>query len=240
MKICGITELSLLDYPNELSCILFAHGCQFRCEYCHNGHSLVLDDAPLCISENDIRSFLERSKKNLTSVVLTGGEFLNQSDAVDYIKYIKSLGYKVKIDTNGCNYDKLKYLIDNKLVDYVAMDIKSRLSKYKNVIGRELTESEEQSICNCVKLLLEDRVDYEFRTTVAFPVTDVVDFIDISDWVSGAKRYVIQDYVLTANVINKNLLNVPKFELYYYKKILEMSVKEVTIRAPFNIISKAS
>jgi pyruvate formate lyase activating enzyme len=191
---------------------------------------LVLDDKPLCISEDDIKSFLERSKKNLTSVVLTGGEFLNQSDAIDYIKYIKSLGYKVKIDTNGCNYDKLKYLIDNKLVDYVAMDIKSRLSKYKNVIGRELTKVEEKSICDCVELLLEDKVDYEFRTTVAFPTTNIVDFIDISKWVSGAKKYVIQEYTLCDGVINRDLLNVPRFELHDYKKILEMSVKEVIIK----------
>lgn len=231
MKITGLVELTLQDYPKELACMLFAAGCNFRCKYCHNGKTLVLNSNPTCIDEDYIKQFLIKRKGKLTAVILSGGEFLNQPDAIDFIKWIKELGYKIKVDTNGCHFDSLKYLIDNKLIDYVAMDIKSSIDNYKEVIGRELLITERTSILSCINLLLTDVVDYEFRTTVPHSVVTPADVKSIGEMTKGAKRYYIQNYVYNMNVIDDNLKSCTKSELDCLKSIMKNYINNIQIRS---------
>ena len=164
IKFHGLNKLSLVDYPEHMSAILFTGYCNFRCPFCHNS-SLVLDPESQGVLDNDeILSFLRKRKNMLDGVVITGGEPTVHEDLLDFIKQVKELGYLVKLDTNGALPSRLASLIDSGCIDYIAMDIKNSLDAYPVTIG--VSGFDTGVIETSVRMIKESGIDYEFRTTV--------------------------------------------------------------------------
>ena len=200
MYISGLQKLTLLDFPGRLAATVFLGGCNFRCPFCHNA-TLVLSPAK-CenISEERFFEFLRSRQGKLGGVCVTGGEPTLYPDLKDFIKKIKDMGFAVKLDTNGTNPTLLASLIDEGLVDYVAMDIKNSPEKYPVTVG---VNADMEKIGRSVSLLLEGKVDYEFRTTVVRELHTEDDFLAISEWIKGAKRYFLQTFEDSGDLIGQ-------------------------------------
>ncbi|MBR6563243.1 MAG: anaerobic ribonucleoside-triphosphate reductase activating protein [Clostridia bacterium] len=202
MIIEGLQKTTLLDYPGCVACTLFSHGCNLRCPFCHNA-GLVIRKPENVIDIEEISAFLQKRKGILDGVCLTGGEPLLQKDALEFIRFLKSFGYKIKLDTNGFYPDKLKSAIDEGLLDYIAMDIKSSKEGYGRTVGIpdiDISPAEES-----VKLIMSSGVDYEFRTTAVKGLHLVSDFEKIGEWIAGAKRYFIQQFIDSGDIISEGL-----------------------------------
>lgn len=220
MIISGFQKLTLLDYPNHVACTVFTGGCNLRCPFCHNASLVVGDYGQGEISQEEIFSTLDKRKGVLDGVAITGGEPLLNNDLKDFIIKIKEKGFLVKLDTNGTFPDKLKELIDLKLIDYLAMDIKNSKEKYTLTVGK--SEFDLSSVEESVEILLHSDIDYEFRTTVVKEFHDLEDIEKISKWIKGAKKYFLQNFVDSGNLIGQNFSSVGKPTL---EKMLEISKK---------------
>ncbi|MBE6762733.1 MAG: anaerobic ribonucleoside-triphosphate reductase activating protein [Ruminococcaceae bacterium] len=203
MEFNGFLKLTLLDYPTKTACTLFTKGCNFRCPFCHNA-SLVLPCEPHeRYSEEEVLRFLEKRQGILDGVCVTGGEPLLHSSLDRFLEQVKALGYAVKLDTNGSNPDRLKNLIERGLVDHVAMDIKNTPEKYGMTVGLE--EFDVSPILESIALLSENRVSYEFRTTVVAEYHTVQDIGEIARMLQGAPAYYLQNFVDSGDLIGQNL-----------------------------------
>lgn len=223
MKIGGFVKNSFVDYPNLISSVIFTIGCNLKCWYCHNSH--LLDGKHKLIKEEEIFEFLISHKGFIDGVVISGGEPTLQEDLVEFIKRIKSLGYKIKLDTNGTNFEVLKDLIKWELIDYVAMDIKAPIEDYAKIV---CVDCKMDDVNKSIELLLNGQVDYEFRTTFS-PDLTLSDIEKICKTISGAKTYSIQKY----NFVEYNKKNMPqrlKTDFEDAKKIAEKYVKNVLIK----------
>lgn len=200
MKINGFQKLTLLDFPGKMACIVFTPGCNFRCPFCHNA-SLVTHINEVSVSEEEIFTYLARRKGLLDGVVVTGGEPLLQSGLEDFLTKVKSLGYAVKLDTNGSFPSKLKALVNKGLVDYVAMDVKNSREKYARTIGVNNPPLDE--IDESIKFLISGEVDYEFRTTVTAGLHTSTDIEKIAEWIKGAKKYFLQNFVDSGDLVSE-------------------------------------
>ncbi|MCB5265869.1 MAG: anaerobic ribonucleoside-triphosphate reductase activating protein [Candidatus Cloacimonetes bacterium] len=189
MKIGGFQKFSLLDYPGELSAIVFTQGCNFRCPYCHNPE-LVLPElySPLLNTEKVLR-FLYRRRKKLSALVVTGGEPTLQEDLVPFLKLLKAMRYKVKLDTNGAHPDVLAQVIYAGAADYIAMDIKAPLPLYQKLTRSRVKQ---EDIIRSMELIRLSGLDYEFRTTVAPEILFGDDLFDIHQLLNQGDRYYIQ------------------------------------------------
>ncbi len=201
MKIGGFQKMTVLDYPGKVACTVFTHGCNLRCPFCHNARLVVRDED--LIDENEILSYLNKRRGILDGVCISGGEPTLQSDLFDFMKKVKDLGMLIKLDTNGTCPDKLQYAIDNGLVDYVAMDIKNCREEYAKTCG--LSEMDISKIEKSVEILMQGGVDYEFRTTVTKELHTPDGFTKIGQWIKGAKRYYIQSFVDSGDIILEGL-----------------------------------
>lgn len=192
IEIKGFMKTSMLDYPEKLAACIFLAKCNFHCPYCHNTE-LVMDDPRLVPFEKEkIFEYLKSRKNWIDGVVISGGEPTLHKDLPKLCREIKEMGLFVKIDTNGTNPGMLKRLIDDKLVDYVAMDIKSSKEKYEKTASVKVDiESVEKSI----KILLESQIECEFRTTVLPGIVEEEDIEKIGQWIKGAKKYYLQQFV---------------------------------------------
>ena len=226
MEFSAINKLSLLDYPNKVSCILYTNTCNFRCPYCHNGLTL-LEDSPDPIPFEEILSFLKKRIGILDGVVISGGEPTLMPDLEEKIRAIKDLGFDVKLDTNGTNPGVLKHLIDQGLIDYVAMDIKSSLSKYPDIANIGVNTD---NILRSIEILKSDVVDYEFRTTLIDEYHNELDIIAISRLLNGAKRLYLQKFQVSEGVKNKNLHHIDEDKALKYRDILKQYIGEVELR----------
>ena len=224
----GIQKLSLLDYPTKMATTLFTGGCNFKCPFCHNRDLVFLDENENEIPLDDIFSFLNERKNILDGVCISGGEPLLQKGLKDFIIQVKKLGLSIKVDTNGSQYEKLKELIDEGLIDYVAMDIKNSKDKYAMTIdvnGFDLSAVEKS-----VELLKESKVDYEFRTTIVKEFHTLDDMQKIGEWLKGAERYFLQSYVDSENVIKKGLHAHDKATLEQFRELLTNYIEHVDLR----------
>ena len=198
MKITGLQKMTLLDFPGRIACTVFLQGCNFRCPFCHNS-DLLGPRGDVEIPQEELLAFLKKRKGMLDGVCITGGEPTVQRDLPELLRSIKLLGYPVKLDTNGSNPAMLKALVAEGLVDYVAMDIKSCREKYGQTTGVDGLAMDK--IEESMAFLLEDHVDYEFRTTVVRGLHEEEDFQKMADWIlslsSGnrAKRLFLQKFV---------------------------------------------
>lgn len=197
MIIGGFQKMTVLDFPGKVACTIFAHGCNFKCPFCHNAR-LVIEEADL-FDEEEILSYINKRKGILDGVVISGGEPMLQSDLFDFMKRVKDRGLLIKLDTNGYFPAKLKEAIDLGLVDYVAMDIKNCREKY--ALTANVKDLDVSKIDESIKLLMSSGVDYEFRTTVTRELHTPQDFERIGEWIKGAKRYYIQNFVDSGNII---------------------------------------
>ncbi|MFA7637099.1 MAG: anaerobic ribonucleoside-triphosphate reductase activating protein [Monoglobales bacterium] len=229
MNIHGIQKLTLLDYPGKVACTIFTGGCNLRCPFCHNS-PLVLPEkmieTPLNLKE--IFSFLEKRKGLLDGICLTGGEPLLQSDINDFLKKVKSLGYSVKLDTNGFFPDKLKGLAADGVIDYVAMDIKNSEEKYAKTCGVDYVDI--SSVKESIAFLVSGNIPYEFRTTVVRELHDEDSFHGIAKLISGAENYYLQSYVRSYNVISDVFSDYPPEILETFAQIVRPFVNNVSVR----------
>lgn len=228
MIIYGLQKLSLLDYPGKTACTVFTGGCNFRCPYCHNASLVVGLNEIEPVEYDDFFAFLTKRKNILDGVCITGGEPLLQPDIEEFIREIKKLGYSVKLDTNGSFPEKLIRLVDEKLIDYVAMDIKNSPEKYSLTAG--ISELDFSKINSSVEFLLADNVDYEFRTTVVKELHTKEDFVLIGDWIKGAKRYYIQSFIDSGDILGGMFSAYGKNELEKIKEYMQGFVNDTQIR----------
>ncbi len=192
MEIQGLQKLTLLDWPGRTACTVFLGGCDFRCPYCHNT-PLVEGPFPEHLDEEELFTFLDRRRGLLDGVCVTGGEPLLRPGLPRLLERIKDLGFAVKLDTNGNHPAALAALWERGLVDYIAMDVKNSPERYAGTAG--VPGLDLGPIRESVAWLLEDRVDYEFRTTVVKQLHDEDSFRAIGPWLRGAKRYFLQGFV---------------------------------------------
>lgn len=225
MNIAGVQNLSLLDYPGKVSCIIFTSGCNFSCCYCQNS-ILVGANEPL-IHEEDIFDFLKDRYGKLEGVVISGGEPTCQKDLVDFIKAVKELGYAVKLDTNGSNPQIVKRLMQNNLLDYLAVDIKSDEAGYPGITR---SNASFQNAKQCIELAEKYGVDYEARTTVIYQYHTPSTFYRIGKELRDCKKYYLQPFKDSKNVPCHELTAPPKEEMQLYQTILSKYVKMVEIR----------
>lgn len=226
-KFVGIEKLSLVDYEGKLACTLFTNGCNFKCPFCHNS-SLVIKDNYSYIEDEEIIAYLQKRTKQLDAVVITGGEPTLMPNLVDKIKEIKELGYLVKLDTNGSNPEIIKNLVEQKLIDYVAMDIKNSLSKYGITTGTENINI--NKIKESINYIMNCNIDYEFRTTLVNEFHNEEDIKEIATLIKGAKKYFLQCFVDRGECIKENLHKVEKEQAKQFKLILESTIDSVKLR----------
>ncbi len=200
MQIAAFQKLTLLDFPGTVACILFTNGCNFRCPFCHNKGLVLPGEETAQVDENEILDYLAKRKGILEGVNITGGEPMLHADLPELLQKIKALGYKIKVDTNGTRPDMLRQLVENGLVDYIAMDIKNAPEAYPETIG--LPKADLDAICASKTYLMEARIPYEFRTTVVKGLHDTEKLIQIAKWIAGAEAYFLQSYTDSGHVLS--------------------------------------
>ncbi len=189
----GLEKMTLIDYPGRVACMVYTIGCNFRCPYCHNPE-LVDETVETRITERDFFDFLDKRKKLLEGVVVTGGEPTMHADLPDFMKNVRARGVLVKLDTNGTNPAMLDRVIKEGLVNYVAMDIKSPLRSYSRTVARP---TDIEAIQKSIDILLSSSVEYEFRTTLIKALVSPADLEEIGEEIRGAKRYYLQKFIPT-------------------------------------------
>lgn len=211
MQIHGFQKMTLLDYPGKVAATVFTGGCNFRCPFCHNALLVTeLAQAPV-IPEEEVLAHLEKKRRLLDGVAVTGGEPLLQKDLPAFLEKLKQMGYPVKLDTNGSFPDRLKELVKAGLADYVAVDIKNCPEKYAETVG--VPDFDLTPVRETVDFLLSGAVDYEFRTTVVRAFHTAEDIEKAAAWIRGARRYFLQNFVDSGNLIRPGLTGVSPEEM---------------------------
>jgi len=215
----GLQKTTLVDYPGKVAATVFAVGCNFRCPYCHNPE-LVLPELikkQPKITEKEILDFLKKRQELLEGLCITGGEPTIQSDLIDFIKKVKDLGFLIKLDTNGSCPNILNNLIEEKLIDYVAMDIKSPKEKYK-IFSED--ENIIEKIDKSIEILKKDKIDYEFRTTLVSDILDEKDILAIVEWIKSAPNYYLQRFKKD-KVLDEKFKNAQPWTEHRTKQLLK-------------------
>lgn len=185
----GLQKTTLSDFPGHIAALVFTQGCTFRCPYCHNPELVKKGESSFTTEE--VLSFLQKRQGKLTGLVVSGGEPTLHCELPQFLRSVKELGYDIKLDTNGSRPGVIKELLADKLIDYVAMDVKAPLGKYEQLAGRQVDTS---SIAKTIALLVQSQVAHEFRTTVVSPFLTEDDLVEIGTLVQGANKYVLQPY----------------------------------------------
>ena len=229
MKIGGLQKVSLIDYPGLICATIFLQGCNFKCSYCHNPELVDTRLFQPCIKENEVLDFLNTRKGKLDAVTITGGEPTIHDDLAPFIKKIRKMKFAVKLDTNGSQPQIINNLLAEKLLDFIAMDIKAPLEKYKSVVKVPVNSD---SIKESIRLILKSKIPYEFRTTIVESQLEEKDIQQIAKLISGAKSYVLQKFV-PVKVLEKKFLKEKSYseeKLQKIKNHLEHQIPSVTIR----------
>ncbi len=208
MRIGGLQKFSLLDYPGELSSIIFTQGCNFKCPYCHNPELVVPEIFRQPLDTEKVLRFLYRRRRKITAVVVTGGEPTLQEDLIDFLRLIKAMRFKVKLDTNGSNPEMLSRALYYQAVDYIAMDLKA-----PNELYQKLTRSKVKidDIRRSMEIIRLSGLPYEFRTTVAEDILFGDDLFRIRDLLKEGDRYYLQpcNYSTTLDDLARHRLKSP-------------------------------
>lgn len=228
MNIQGFQKLTLLDYPGKMACTLFTAGCNMRCPFCHNSRLVINPSGETEFSEDEILAYLKKRQGILEGVAITGGEPLMQKDIDVFIQKIRDLGFAVKLDTNGTYPEKLKDLVGRGLVDYVAMDVKNSPELYSETVG--ISNYDISKIKESIDFLIENNVDYEFRTTVVRELHSVFSMEGIGKLIKGAKRHYIQAFIDSGELIGFDLTAVPKDEMQTMREVMLKYVEQCEIR----------
>jgi pyruvate formate lyase activating enzyme len=221
MEIGGLQKTTLIDYPGKIACTIFLIGCNFRCPFCYSAELVLpekIKNQPR-IDEKELFRFLKERRKYLEGVVICGGEPTIHSDLSDFLLQIKKMGYLIKLDTNGTQPDIIKKLIDKKLVDYIAMDIKAPLEEEKYAVASGVKVDLEK-IRQSIALIKNSGIDYEFRTTVVPTIHQLEDLLNIAQAIAPAKKFYLQNF-RPEKTLNENLLQVKPFSETDLEMILE-------------------
>lgn len=227
MRIDGLQTLTLLDYPGKVACTVFTSGCNMRCPFCHNV-SLVCGEVPPFMEKEEFFAFLKKRTGVLDGVCVTGGESLLQEGLIPFLLEVKEKGFTTKLDTNGLLHDRLRAVVEAGAVDYVAMDIKNCKARYAEtagVPGLDLAPIEKS-----VQFLMEGKVDYEFRTTVVKELHNKADFGEIGQWLKGAKRYFLQSFKDSGDILSPGLSPMEKADLLEIRDRLRADIPVVELR----------
>lgn len=203
MIIHGFQKVTLLDYPGKVACTIFTAGCDFRCPFCHNAGLVTRLNTAERIEEDEIFFYLNKRRGILDGVCVTGGEPTLQADLPAFLRHLRTLGYAIKLDTNGSRPDVLEALLREGLLDYVAMDIKNRPERYAETIG--MPGFDVTPIRKSIALLFDSSVDFEFRTTVTDEFHTPQDIEALTAWISGAPHYYLQPFVDSGNIVGTNI-----------------------------------
>ena len=235
MIIAGIKKLSLLDYPEKLAATIFTCGCNFRCPFCHNAQLVTGGSECEAISEDEVLRFLESRVGKLDGVCITGGEPLLQNGLSDFIRKIRSLGFFVKLDTNGFFPDKLSELLENSLLDYIAMDIKNSEEKYAKTVA--LRGFDIEPVKKSIQLILSSKIPFEFRTTLVRGLHTDRDMYGIGELIKGAPVHYLQNFENSGDLVgfdsSEKELEMSFFsraEIEQFQRILSEFVQKVEIR----------
>ncbi len=191
MRIAHLQKTSLIEYPGKISAVIFTQGCNLRCPYCHNPELVKPELFTTPVPENEILTFLNKRMGKLDGVVITGGEPAIQKGLTDFMRQVKDIGFLVKLDTNGTINGVLENIIEQKLADYIAMDIKGPAGKYSRIAGGSV---DMDAILKSIRLIMDSGIDYEFRTTWAMEQLTAEDIIGCAMLIKNAKRFVIQRF----------------------------------------------
>lgn len=202
MQIKGFQKTTFIDYPNKVAALVFTGGCNFRCPFCHNGGLVVNPNQYPTTLPETVFQHLQKRKGIIEGLVITGGEPTLMPGLKAFIKAVKDMGVAVKLDTNGTNPSVLNDLIEEGLLDYIAMDIKHVFSKYSSAIGPSRVDLSQ--VKESVNIIINSGLDHEFRTTVIKGMHTENDIALMADQVQGAKNYILQQYVKTEGEIMPN------------------------------------
>lgn len=227
MQIHGFNKTTLLDYPGLVAATIFTGACNFRCPYCHNAELVLNPSSQPIIPEEEILAHLKKRRGITQGVCITGGEPTLQKDLKDFIKKLKELELKVKLDSNGYKPEVLKDLVKEGLLDYVAMDVKAPLDEYDIIAGAKLDSSK---LKESIDFLIEGHVPYEFRTTVVKDFHTRESFEKMAELIKGADKYFLQGYVDSDKVIAPGLSAYTYEEMQEFLPIFEGKVRLVEIR----------
>ena len=228
MRIAGLQKLTLLDYPEHTACTVFTAGCNLRCPFCHNSELVLPERKPPLLAEEAFFSYLQKRQGILDGVCVTGGEPLLQPDIGDFLARIKALGFAVKLDTNGTRPQVLRQLVERGLVDYVAMDINNSPDSYAKTAG--IPDMDLTPIWESVDYLMSGAVDFEFRTTVADGLHTAQDMAAIGQWLQGAKRYYLQQFKDSGDILSPGLQPPSQERLEQYRQIVRQYIPSAKIR----------
>lgn len=228
MKLSGLQRLTLLDYPEKTACTVFTQGCNFRCPFCHNSGLIGAEDGAESVSEEELFAFLDKRRRLLDGVCISGGEPTLQPDLEEFCKRIKSMGFLVKLDTNGSDPDKIQGLTEQGLVDYIAMDVKNSLELYPKTCGLDLMNI--GNISKSIKYLMEGRIPYEFRTTLVREYHDMQSLESLAEEIAGAERYFLQSFVDSPRVRVGGLHSFSAEELNDIAEVIRRTVPSVRLR----------
>lgn len=223
MRIGGFNKLTTQDFPGNLACIIFTSGCNFNCDYCYN-RDLVESKAPE-IDQDEIFSYLEKRKNMIDGVVISGGEPTIWDDLIPFIEKIREYGFKVKLDTNGYRPEVLKEIINRKLVDYIAMDIKAIFNEYFKVIKKDIDTNK---ILESIELIKKSNIDHEFRTTIIKGIHTIEDLEKMINLVDGDPYY-LQNFRMEETVKAKKMEGYTEEELKDIKEYFK-GKSNVTVR----------
>ena len=227
MLIHGLQKMTLLDYPGYVACTVFLSGCDFKCPYCHN-FELVNGTADPIMDEDEFFKFLGKRKGLIDGVCISGGEPLLHKDIDAFIRKIREMGYKIKLDTNGYHPDMLKKLIDEGLLDYIAMDIKNSIAKYSLTVN--VPNIDTSIIKKSISIIMHSGVDYEFRTTVAGGLHEVDDFEQIGSLIQNAKAYYLQQFTMRDTVPCKELYSPSSEDMETFLQVVKKYVDSALLR----------
>lgn len=228
MIIDGFSKLTLLDYPENVACIIWTRGCNFRCPFCQNSELIRMTKDEGNIKEEDVLSYLEKRKGILDGIVISGGEPTMQKGLYEFIKKVKTIGLKVKLDTNGFNPKILKKLIDDNLLDYVAVDIKNDLDHYDKICG--LNKITLDNLLETIKILENSHILYEFRTTVMKNYHNEQRIENILSLIGKNANYYLQNFKDSEYVLDKTLESFSNDELMHIYNDLKLKYPNIGIR----------
>jgi len=234
IHIKGIVKSSLIDYPDKISTVVFFSKCNFRCGYCHNPELIFNEDEFPDITPEEFFTFIDEKKKWIDGVVLLGGEPLMHSGILDFMRELKKRKMLVKLDTNGTFPLIIQKAIDEKLVDYIAMDIKNSPARYEETTRMKANlDNIKKSVALIMDAENKGLIDYEFRTTVLPKLHSPKDFEEIAEWINGAKKYVLQQFKTEKDLVDNNFKDEKSYslkELESFKKLFEGKVDVVEVR----------
>lgn len=226
MSLVGLDKMSLLDYEDKISCVLFYKACNFRCPFCHNGLTVLEAEDEFLFEA--VLEYLKTRKGLLDAVVFTGGEPTLEPHLKEHITKVKELGFLIKLDTNGTNPEIVKDLIDSNLLDYVAMDIKNSEAKYPLTTGIKHVDMDK--IKQTISILMNSGVDYEFRTTLVDEFHKVEDMDGLGQLIKGSRVLYLQKFVERDGCIQKGLHEVNEETANKFIDVLKKYVDNVELR----------